>query len=359
MGVNLDDTVLVKFQSDLAQSESRRSPLGVINLVKNSTPFCDYISPDLIARIREFSSDRPFSIPSILPQTPTVVTTPGFTFIPSNLSNSAEYTFTMYDVFSGFEHYPSLYANNVIRAEFDMKTKLDNVLYAMGNKTEEILAVVLNAQKSQVLNHLNSVNYNSGGGTYAFTGADILTVNVAAQQATMFAPLNSLMTSNEIGGEYSVVTSPGGLTNQKLEALKYGMNNDKNVESWGMMQASDMHTSQNISTSAVFDGYYVRKGDIAIFPNFPYDFRNGTKVGEKQWSISPMAMPYLQHPVNVFTEKFAANASALSASGTDTNTLMSHGERMGIWFRFVVVYRPNSLLASRPNGIVKIQGLTT
>ena len=356
---NLDATVLVKFQSDLALKESYRSPLGIINLVKNSTLFCDYISPDLIERIREFSSERPFSIPSILPQTPTVVTTPGFTFIPSNLSTSAEYTFSMFDVFSGFEHYPSLYANNIIKSEFDMANKLDEVLYAMGNKTEEILANVLNAQKSQVLNHLNTLNYNSGGGTYAFTGADILTVNVAAQQATMFAPIASLMTSNQIGGQYAVVTSPGGLTNQKLEALKFTEANDKNVASWGMLQASDMHESQNISTSAVFDGYYVRKGDIAIFPNFPFDFRNGTKVGEKQWSISPMAMPYLQHPVNVFTEKFAANASTLSASGTDTNTVMSHGERMGIWFRFVVVYRPNSLLASRPNGIVKIQGLTT
>jgi len=354
-----DATILVKYQDYLAQSESRRSPLGIINVVKDSTQYCDYISPDLIQQFAEFSSSRPFEIPTILPQVPTVGTTAGFEFIPDNLTESAVHTFTMYDVFSGLRHYRSMYANNVVKAEFDLKIKLDNVLYEMGKTTEGILSNVLNARKSQELNHLNQINYNSGGGTYAFTGADILTVNVAAQQATMFAPLNELMIANEIGGEYAIVTSPAGLLNQKLEALKYGAGNDKNTAAWGMMRAEDMHTSQNISTSAVFDGYYLRKGSIGMYPNFPYDFREGTKVGTSEWSISDMEMPYLKHPVNVFTRTFNADATALTADGSDSNTKMSSGQEMGFWFRFVVVYRPNSEIATRPNDIIKIQGLTT
>lgn len=355
----IDATILVKYQDDLAQSESRRSPLGIIDLVKDSTPSCDYISPDLIDKFAEFSSDRPFTIPSIIPQTPTVVTTPGFTFIPDNLTESAEHTFVMYDVFSGFRHYPSMYGNNVIKADFDLKVKLDNVLYEMANTTEGILSTTLNARKSQIMNHLEQINHNSGGGTYAFTGADILTVDEAAQQATMFAPLTSLMTANEIGGEYAIVTSPAGLINQKLEALNFGANNSQNKAAWGMLDASDIHDSQNISTSAVFDGYFVRKGAIGMYPNYPYDFRQGTKVGTSEWSISDMEMPYLKHKVNVFTRTFNADASGLTASGTDTNTIMSHGEEMGIWFRFVVVYRPNTELTTRTNDVVKIQGLTS
>jgi hypothetical protein len=355
----IDATILVKYQSDLAQSESRRSPLGIIDLFKRSTPFADYISPDLINKFAEFSSDRPFTIPTIIPQSPTVVTTPGFSFIPDNLTQSAEHTFVMYDVFSGFRHYPSMYANNIIKADFDLKTKLDNVLYAMANTTEGILSTTLDARKSQVMNYLEQINHNSGGGTYAFTGADILTVDEAGQQATMFAPLDSLMTANEIGGNYAVVTSPAGLTTQKLEALNFGQANSKNVQAWGMLAAEDMHTSQNISTSAVFDGYYVRKGAVAMYPNYPYDFREGTTVGTSEWAISDMEMPYLKHKVNVFTRTFNADASALTASGTDTNTIMSHGEEMGIWFRFVVVYRPNTLLTTITNDVVKIQGLTS
>ena len=343
---NLDATVLVKHQDFLTQSEERRSKLGIIDLVKDSTEFVDFISPDLVDKMAEFSSERAFTIPSILPSTPTVHTTAGFSFIPDNLSTSAEYTFTMYDVFSGFRHYPSVYGNNVVKAEFDMKHKLDNVLYEMGNTFEGILSTNLNALKSQEMNHLEQINHNTGGGTYAFTGADILTVNVAAQQATMFAPLTRLMGANQLPGQYAVVTSPGGLINQELEARKYAANNEKNVASWGMLPIEDMHSSQNITTAAVFDGYFIRKGAVGVYPNFPYDFRQGTKVGEAEWSISNSNMPYLKYPVNVFTRKFSADASGLSESGTDTNTLMSHGEEMGLWFRFVFVHRPNSRLAT-------------
>lgn len=355
----IDATLLVKYQDALAQSESRRSPLGIIDLVKNSTPFCDYISPDLIAKIAQFSSDRPFTIPSILDQTPTVVTTPGFTFIPDNLTQSAEYTFTMYDVFSGFRHYPSVYANNIIKADFDLQVKFSNVFFEMANTVEGILSTTLNAQKSQVIDFVEQINHSSGGGTYAFTGADILTVNVAAQQATMFAPLTALMEANEVGGQYAIVTSPAGLVNQKLEALKFTTNNEKNVAAWGMLPASDMHNSHNISTSAQFDGYFVRKGAIGMYPNYPYDFRMGTTNADAKWAVSDMEMPYLKHKVNLFTNTFKANASGLTASGTDTNTLMTVGEEVGIWFRFCVVYRPNALLTTRSNDILKIQGLTT
>ena len=356
---NLDATILVSYQDDLAQSESRHPALGIIDLVKDSTPSCDFISPDLKDAIAKFSSDRPFTFPSILSQTPVVNTTPGFSYIPSNLTESAEYTGIMYDVFSGFDHYPSLYANNAIKAEFDLKVKLENVLHAMGNTVEGILSVTLDTNKSQVMNYLEQINHNSGGGTYAFTGADILTVNEAAQQATMFAPLSALMEANEIGGQYAIVNSPAGLINQKLEALNFGAENSKNVAAWGMIPASDMHTSHNISTSAVFDGYFVRKGEIGMYPNYPYDFREKTKVDSAEWSVSDMEMPFLKHRVNVYTDKFKSNASGLTASGTDTNTLMSHGERMGLWFRFCLVTRPNAELTTRTNGIVKIQGLTS
>lgn len=353
----LDATILVKFQDELAQSESRRTPLGIIDLVKDSTNFVDYISPDLQAKIAQFSSDRPFTIPTILNQEPIVVTTPGFPFIPDNLTESAEYTFTMYDVFSGLRHYPALYANNIIKADFDLQTKITNVLFEMGNVVEGILSTTLDSRKSQVMNFLEQINHNSGGGTYAFTGADVLTVDEAAQQATMFAPLSSLMDANEIGGNYAIVTSPAGLINQKLEALNFGAANEKNVAAWGMLPASDMHNSHNISTSAVFDGFFVRKGAIGMYPNFPFDFRMGTEVGEAKWSISDMEMPFLKERVNIFTNTFTANVSGLTASGTDTNTLMSHGEEMGMWLRFVVVYRPNARLTTITNDIVKIQGL--
>ena len=94
-----------------ATNEKRFSQLGIIDAVKDSTAFVDYIPPSAIEAMSMASSLRDVQIPVLKDQNVTVVTTPGFQYIPANLPESDQYTFQAYDVFSGFGHYPATYAN--------------------------------------------------------------------------------------------------------------------------------------------------------------------------------------------------------------------------------------------------------
>ena len=354
----LNGTLLNDLQSDQATNEKRFSPLGVINAVKDSTAGANYISPSVRENLSSISSLRNAEIPVIKDQAVTVVTTPGFEYIPSNLPESDKYWFQPYDVFSGMRHYPNANDNNMIDSEFQSREVLKNVLYAMGNTVEGILLTNLDARKTQLLGSTEQVSATTGD--YTFNGtSDTLEVKKAAQEETMFYSLEALMAANELGGDYSIVTNRAGLARQKAEALKYGAGNDKNIQALGFFGADKMYESGNITSSAKFDGYLMRNGSIGVFENFPSDFRKGTEFAGKKWAVSDMDLPFVNMRANIYTNKEATNATSLFTSGIDSNLIMSHFEEMGIWVRFYVVYRYNSSLATRANDIVQIQGLTS
>jgi hypothetical protein len=354
----LNGTLLNDLQSDQATNEKRFSELGVINAVLASTPSANYIPPSIKASLASMSSLRNAEIPVIKDQTVTVVTTPGFEYIPSNLPESDKYFFQPFDVFSGMRHYPSANANNMLDSEFQSREVLKNVCYEMGNKIEEILLTNLSSRKTQVLNETEQVS--AATNDYQFDGSgDILKIKKAAQEETMFYSLEALMAANEVAGDYRVVTNRAGLVRQKMEQLKYGAGNDKNLDSLGFFGADRIHESGNLTSSAKFDGYLLRDGSIGAVENFPEDFRAGTEFAGKKWSVSDLPLPYAGMRANIFTDKNATDATSLISSGTDSNMIMTHFEEMAIWVRFYVVYRYNSDLSTRVNDIVKIQGLLT
>lgn len=342
-----------------ATNEKRFAELGLIDAVKASTPSVDYISPTAQQALRETSSLRSVEIPVIKDQTVVVNTTPGFANIPSNLPESDKYEFVAYDVFSGFRHYPAAHANNMIDSDFQRAQVMKNVSYAMANTIEGILATQLEARKTQVLGH--TVPVSQGDGTFTFSGAsDTLTVSKAAQKETMFANLSTLMEANELPGNYRIVTSRAGLAVQKSEALKYGANNEKNLRALGFLGMDRLHETGNLSAgSDVFNGFFMRDGSIGLYENFPYDFRNGTKIDGREWSVSDVELPFMKMRANIYTNAQATEATALISSGTDSNLIMSHFEEMAIWARFYVVYRYNSDLSTRANDIVKVVGATS
>jgi len=342
-----------------ATNEKRFAELGIVDAVKESTPFVDYIPPSAKAQLASTSSLRQVEIPVIKDQTVVVNQTPGFDFIPTNLEESAKYSFTAYDVFSGFRHYPSTYANNMVDSDFARDQKMKNIAYAMGNTIESVLATVLESRKTQKLDYTTQVS--QGDGTFTFnTTPDILEVNKAAQKETMFYNLEQLMAANELGGQYRLVTNRAGLAVQKSEAAKYASNNEKNLQALGFLPMDRLHESGNIAPEDdIFNGWFLRDGSIGVYENYPFDFANGTEIAGKKWSVSDMEIPFTRMRANIYTNKEATNADALITSGSDSNTIMSHFEEMGVWIRFYVVYKYNSDLATRANDIVKIQGLTT
>jgi len=354
----LNGTLLNDLQSDQATNEKYFSPLGVIDAVKDSTASANYIPPTVRENLSTISGLRNAEIPVIKDQSVTVVTTPGFEYIPSNLPESDKYWFQPYDVFSGMRHYPSANDNNMIDSEYQSREVLKNVLYEMGNTVEGILLTNLDARKTQVLGFTEQVSATTGD--YAFDATpDILKIKKAAQDETMFYSTEALMAANEVGGNYRIVTNRAGLARQKAEALKYGAGNDKNLQALGFFGSDRMYESGNITTSAKFDGYMLRDGSIGVFENFPSDFRKGTEFAGKKWAVSDMELPFVNMRANIYTDSNATNATSLITSGVDSNLIMTSYEEMGIWVRFYVVYRYNSDLSTRVNDIVKVQGLTS
>ena len=357
---NLDATQLLDVQSSNAFNDKRMTPLGILNLTVDSTPFADYILPSDREKFATFSSLRTNQLLVLKDQTVTVNTTPGFQFIPSNLPETAQYSFTAVDVFSGFRHYPSQYANNAADEQQIKNMVMSNVLYEMGNTVESLIAVELEARKSQVMTEgLLQVSQGVGGGAYTFA-ASTLSINKAAQQKTMFTSLNQLFGANKIGGNYRVATNPSGLAPQYNELAINGANQGINLQGLGGIDTSRIYESHNISGgSDVFNGWAVRDGAMAVFENYPADFRAGTSFAGKTWSISPTNLPFLNMRANIYVNNEATDATALVAGGTDSNMIMTHFQEMAIWLRFYIVYRYNDDLTTIENDIIKIKGLTT
>jgi len=355
----LDATDWLDIQDTNATNEKRFSELGIIDAVKDSTPFVDYVSPSARLKLQETSSLRNIQIPIIKDQTVSVVTTPGFPFIPDNLPESAQYTFTAVDVFSGFRHYEAQFANNTLDSEFTKNTVMTNIAYEMGNTIETLLTTQLEARKTQLLNFTTQIN--QGDGTYTFNGGtDTLEINKAAQKETMFVNLEELMNANELPGGYRWVVNRAGFAVQKTEMAKFGAGNTKNLQALGLPTADRLYESGNVAPgSDVFNGFMLRDGAMGVYENFPHDFRAGTEFAGKKWSITQTELPFTRMRANIFVNNEATNAEALIGAGTDTNMTMTHFQEMAIWIRFYIVFRFNSDLATRANDVVKIKGLTT
>lgn len=355
----LNATLLNDLQVSGAINEKYFPPKGVINAVKKSNEALDYIAPSTRQALATTSSLRGVKLPAIKDQTVVVNTTPGFQNIPSNLAESAEYGFTFYDVFSGFRYYPAAHANNSVDGEFFVQETMKNVLDKMATSVEGILTSVLDSRKTQALSYATQAS--QGDGTFTFnTTPDELEISKAAQKENMFFYLNNLAQANDIAGNYQLVTSRGGTITQRAELAKYGASNDKNLQAMAQMGMDRLHESSNISPSSdVFKGYFFRDGAIGMLENYPFDFRNGTVVGGRKWSISDMELPFVNMRANIYTNTEATDATSLITSGNDSNLYMTSFEEMAIWVRFCVPYRYNSDLTTRVSDIIKVAGKTS
>lgn len=356
----LSNTILNDFQAIEAQNEKLEGNYGMLDLVKDSTAAVDYVPPSVASILNTVSASRLAKLPVLKDQTVTVTTTPGFSSIPVNMGESDTYYFTAYDVFSGFRLYPASFENNQMDAAWYRDQITRNVLKAMAAAKDDIIETILEARKTQVLNFTAQVS--QGDGTFTFdAGTDTLSINKAAQKDTMFVYLNELMRANQHAGNYRIVTSPGGLLVSQTEAFKYQSTNDKQLL-WAQsaIPSDRRYVSNQLSPgSDNFTGFLCKDGAVGVYENWPWDFRNGTVVANKKWSITDVEMPYIKSRPNLFINTEATEATSIVSPTTDSNLIMTHFEEMAIWDRFYVVYRYNSALASRVNDIVKLKGLTS
>ncbi|AZA73569.1 hypothetical protein [Chryseobacterium indoltheticum] len=357
--MNLDATMLNNYQDTNTVTESRYAELGAVDLAKNSTEKADWVKPSVIDEISQISSLRNLEIPAIVDQEVIVTSTPGFD-IPANLTSSTKISPMVYDIFSGFRHFPAHYANNLIDEQFDLDHKFKKVSYGMGKALEAIILSRLEARKTQVL-PLGSAQVSDGTKTFAFnTTTDTLEISKEAQKELMFSNISRIVGANEIGGDYEILTSRAGLAASRNEWAKYGNNNEKNLQALGYPSPDQLHESGLLAPgSDNFVGYYVRNGAIAMYENFPADFRMGTKLGGKEWSMSDTEIPFARMRANVFVNREATDATALVATGRDTNLIMTHFQEMALWIRVYIFEEFNSDLSTRANPIIKIKGLAS
>jgi hypothetical protein len=356
----LDEVVLADYQDLTAQSETRKTKYGQLDLAIDSTAGVDYIPPSVIQKLSTASGQQAYKIPILKDTAATATIVPGFANIPINLGLADSYYFTAYDVFSGFRLFPSSFAGSQVDAKSYINDRMTKVTQAMAASAEGIINIVLEARKTQLL--AGTLQISQGDGTFNFDiASNVLQISKSAVKDTMFANLNGLMIANKLEGDYRIVTNANGLTAAITNALKYGMNNQKNIIQFEPAIPSAMrYESHAIDPgSDIFNGYLVRDGGIGIYENYLWDFANGTQFGGKTWSVSDVPLQNIRMRVNVFRNTEATDATSLFAAGTNKNVLMTTFEEIAFWSRFYVVYRYNSDITTRANDIVKIQGLTT
>ena len=355
----LTSTVLDDLQVKGGLDEAREGNYGIIDFAKASTARVDYVDSEVISALQTMSGARDANLPVIKDGSVTVGTTPGFANIPINLGETATYAFTAYDVCSGIRLYPSTFENNAVSIQNYVNAQTKKILKGCAETAEGIIETVMEARKSTLLD--NTAQVSQGAGTFTFDAAtDVLQINKAAQNDTMFAYLQQLMLANKLGGEYGIVTNPAGLAFNTVDAMKYQAY-QATYKEWdqGNMALSNRFISDSISPSSdVFHGWLARLGSVGVINNFPYDFRMGTETAGKKWSISNTELPYIKMRANVFTNTEATDATAM-VTASDTNAIMTTFEEMFLWFRFYVLYPYNSDLSTRASDIVKITGLTT
>lgn len=355
----LDLTVLNDFQAREATNEKFEANYGMIDLALASGQSIDYIPPSVKQLLATISGSRDAQIPALKDQTVTVNATPGFANIPTNYAESALFNYTAVDVFSGFRFFPAAHENNQIDAAWYRDQVLRNVLKGMAVYIDDLIEVVLEARKTQVCAYVAQVS--QGGGAFTFNaGTDTVEIAKAAVNETMFWNLVNLAQANQVGGPYRIVTSPGGLVAAQTQSRLYGAGNEKNLE-WNetVIPPDRRYTSDQLAAgSDIFNGFFVRDGDIGLIENFPYDFRMGTEISGKKWSMTDVALPYTKMRANVFINTEATEATSIISPNTDTNLKMTTFEEMAIWHRFFIPYRYNSAIASRAQGIMKLSGKT-
>lgn len=355
----LDATVLNTFQDTLTADEKRYDKQGLIKGVTANTVKVEYISPALKEKMKTFSSERDFEIPVIKEGEATVSTTPGFDNIPENLLTSDKYGFTAVDIFSGFHHYPAQYAENLVEEQFAINVKLKRALYACANSAEDAILTVLNNNKTQQLSYLTQAN--AGDGTFIFdTGAtNVLSVNKAGLKDTLYFDYNNITSNNELYEDNLLITSKGG-TNEIIKQMnKYGVANSENLN-WAseLISKGKIYETQNIAPeSDIFNGYLLQEGAVGVYPNFPFDFRKGSKVGTKEWSVSSTDLPFMNMKANIIIDRNAVDATAKIGRGSDST--MTTSESMGIWFRFYITHPYNSAPSTRVSEIIKIKALNS
>lgn len=351
----IDFSVLNAYQDKVTQTEKEVQRYGLIECLKHNTPSNKVLASPALKSHLQTVQGQTTQYTGLKEDVITTTSVESFT-IPEHLSVSEQKTLTSVSIFSGFRVYPGYFVNNTIEKETYIMNKYDEVFSAMAAAKETQIASALSTYKTQVL--AGEAQINNGDGAFAFnTSLDTLTCDLAAQKDALFSNLKTIMRINKKVGNYNMVVNEGGFNLAMNEILKFGQQNQENRQ-FVLNQLPMYFETLGIAPSTFqFVAYLLRDGAIGSVQNYPFDFRNGTVVGDKVWGIMPTPAPYVGERLNVFYNKEAVDASSLG--DTTSELRMTSYEEWGFLDKFFLVTNYNSDLTTRVNDIVKVTGATT
>lgn len=350
----IDFSVLNAYQDKMVQTEKRKQSYGLIDCLKFNTPMNKVLTPTLKSHLQTVEG-RSTEYTGLKEDVITTTNVESFT-IPAHLSDSEQKTLTSISIWSGFQVYPAWFQNNTIAYEDYLQNKYDEVFSAMAAAKETQIANLLNTNKTQTIDGVAQIN--GGDGTFAFDATnDWVSANKAAQKDTLFSNLEALFGINKMGGSHNAVVNKGGLTLAINEILKYGAANSENKQFIQNNLPAFFETLGIAPSTYQFIMYMMTDGAIGGVQNYPFDFRQGTVVGDKKWGIMDTPAPYIGERLNVYYNKEAVDASGLG--DTTSHLRMTSMEEWGFLDKFFLVSNYNSDLTSRVSDIVKVVGLTT
>jgi len=126
----------------------------------------------------------------------------------------------------------------------------------------------------------------------------------------------------------------------------------------GAIPGENIFETKNFDANGnAFEGYLFEEGSVGIYANHPFNFRQGSKVGDKEWSISDVAVPAVGLKANIIIDRNAVDARGKIQRGSDS--VMTIKESFGMWFRFYIAHPYNTDIADRTAPIVKVRATTT
>jgi len=344
----LDLTAINALQEDsMVQKEMRMLNHGLIDFAKWMDQGASWLTPEMRSKLSTLVNNT-FQLPALVEDVITTADVESFD-IPINSSESAVVTATKVTIFSGYKLNPYQLASNLITPDEYKRNKRLEIFKAMAKKKEELIQTFLETQKTQVL---DVTGVPTG---YSFnTGTDELEITLAAQGDIMFATLDTIMKQNNLNNP-NAVAGTYGLQHVLNEWMKYGANNDKNLQNQNM--PVDVFLSNQVTNSQRFTGYVGQWGGMAMVENYLPEFIDNVTVDNAAWGLTDGAVPFLNERVMVYQNKGKANAT--SPGTTSPENIMSIYEEEAFISKFYFIEKFNSDLTSRVADIVRIEGQTT
>lgn len=254
--------------------------------------------------------------------------------VPVGESTSAFATVNFITYFVGVSMVPSLYMNNEISYERDLRKKLLDASRAMANKMDQDAVTAISAVKTQVINEALGYTVTS----------NVLQVPYIQKDAIL-GDLDAIMSSNGYDRRLNVLGDFAMRANI-AKLAEFGQENAMNK--WLEYAGKNFWTSKNITkTAGQYSNFYVvEDGQLDLLFRFDREAVLGTRAAGHEWWIGNL--PELDVPVGIhYYEEVGDFSETAGAASADMTCV--HGEKWGFSVDVAYVTAYNSAVATRPS----------